>query len=201
MKTPCLEPQPPRWAEAILCWLLKPEDRESVSGELLEEYREKIVPKLGSAADRWYVRQVAFFVFRASWTWGAILGTAIVVRYLLDTLVPPADYLMRARILTYTVMTACAVPGFHMAWRARSLPAGMLISVSAAAIGAFLSVMGTVVMLSIWHDPATLDAWRRSGGLDEALIDVPLKLVAIGATLGLASAVCGRSLAWAFKAR
>ena len=165
-------------------------DRASVSGDLVEEYREAIVPALGSAADRWYVRQVASFVFRASWTWGAILGAALVIRYLLDTLVPPADYLMRARILTYTVMTACALPGFHTAWRARSLPAGILISVSAATIGAFLSIIGTAVMLIIWHDAATLDAWRRSGGFDEALIDVMLKLLAIGATLGFASAVC-----------
>jgi hypothetical protein len=61
--------------------------------------------------------------------------------------------------------------------------------------------MGTVVMVAIWHDPATLDAWRRSGGLDEALIDVPLKLVAIGATLGFAGAVCGKGLAVAFRSR
>jgi hypothetical protein len=77
----------------------------------------------------------------------------------------------------------------------------MLISISVATIGALLSTMGTGVMLTIWHDPATLDAWRRSGGLDEALIDVPLKLVAIGATLGFAGALCGRSLAVTFRSR
>jgi len=32
--------QPPRWAEATLRLLLKPEDRDSVSGDLLEEYRD-----------------------------------------------------------------------------------------------------------------------------------------------------------------
>jgi hypothetical protein len=201
MKSAHSDARPPRWAEAILRLLLKPEDRESVSGDLLEEYRVTIVPALGSAADRWYVRQVALFLFRASWTWGAILGAALVIRYLFDTLVPPADYLMRAQILTYTVMAACALPGFSAAWRARSMPAGMLISISAATIGALLSIIGTAVMLTIWHDPATLDAWRRSGRLDEALIDVPLKLVAIGATLGFAGALCGRSLAVAFRSR
>jgi hypothetical protein len=77
----------------------------------------------------------------------------------------------------------------------------MLISISAATIGAVLSIMGTAVMLTIWHDPATLDAWRRSGGLDEALIEVPLKLVAIGATLGFAGALCGRTLAVASSSR
>jgi hypothetical protein len=188
MKTAHSDARPPRWAEAILRLLLKPED-------------ENIVPALGSAADRWYVRQVASFLFRASWRWGAFLGAALIIRYLFDTLVPPADYLMRARILTYTVMAACALPGFYWAWRARSMPAGMLISISAATIGALLSIVGTGVMLTIWHDPVTLDAWRRSGGLDEALIDVPLKLVAIGATLGFAGALCGRSLSVALRTR
>jgi hypothetical protein len=196
-----LDARPPRWAEAVLRVLLAPDDRESVSGDLLEEYRETIVPARGPAADRWYVRQVASFLLRASWPWGAILGAALVIRYLFDTLVPPADYLMRARISTCIVFAGCALPGFYAARRTRSIPAGLLSSVSAATIGALLSIMGTGVMLTIWHDPATLNSWRRSGGLDEALIDVPLKLVAIGATLGFAGALCGKSLSAAFTSR
>jgi hypothetical protein len=50
---------PPRWAESLLRMLLAPEDRDSVSGDLLEEYRESIVPALRGKADGWYVRQVA----------------------------------------------------------------------------------------------------------------------------------------------
>jgi hypothetical protein len=201
MKSAHPDALPPRWAEAILRLLLKPEDRESVSGDLLEEYREVIVPTRGSAAGRWYVWQVASFLVRASWTWGAILGAAFVIRYLFDTRVPPAVFVIRARILTYTVLAACVLPGFYTAWRVRSIPAGVIISISAATIGALLSIMGTALMVTIWHDPATLNAWRRSGGLDEALIDIPLRLVAIGATLGFAGALCGRSLAGAFRSR
>ena len=33
---------PPRWAESLLRMLLSPEDRDSVSGDLLEEYRESM---------------------------------------------------------------------------------------------------------------------------------------------------------------
>jgi hypothetical protein len=201
MKTAHSNARPPRWAEAILRLLLKPEDRDSVSGDLLEEYRETIVPTLGSAADRWYVRQVASFLLRASWVWGAMLGAALVIRYLFDTLVPPRDYFLRATILTYTIMAACLLSGFSTAWRGRSLRAGILISLSAATIGALISIVGSGVMLAIWHDAATLDAWRRSGGLDEALIDVPLKLVAIGATLGFGGAVFGKGMAVATRSR
>jgi hypothetical protein len=55
-----------------------------------------------------------------------------------------------------------------------------------------LSIAGTTVMLAIWHDPETLEAWRSSGGLEEAFIDVPLKLVAIGMVLGVAGALLGK---------
>jgi hypothetical protein len=201
MKTSHSNAQPPRWAEAILRLTLKPEDRDSVSGDLLEEYRETIVPALGSAADRWYVGQVASFLLRASWVWGAMLGGALVIRYLFDTLVPPADYFLRAAILTYIIMGACLFSGVSAAWRASSTTAGIVISLSAAIMGALISIVGTGVMLVIWHDAATLDAWRRSGGLDEAFIDVPLKLVAIGATLGFGGAVVGKCVAVATRCR
>jgi hypothetical protein len=191
--------RPPRWAEALLHVLLTPENRESVTGDLLEEYRETIVPTRGSAADRWYIRQVASFALRPSWIWGGILGAALVIRYMLDTRVPPTDYFLRATILTYTIMAASLLTGFSAAWRARSLRAGVLISFSAATIGALISIAGTGVMLAIWHDPSTLDAWQRSGGLDEAFVDVPLKLIAIGVTLGFAGAVFGKAAAAASR--
>jgi hypothetical protein len=58
-------------------------------------------------------------------------------------------------------------------------------------MGALLSIAGACVMLAIWHDSATVEEWRRSGGLDETFIDVPLKVVAfgiVGAVLGKAAA-------------
>jgi hypothetical protein len=181
--------------------LLKPEDRESVSGDLLEEYRETIVPALGPAADRWYVRQAASFLFHASRAWGAFVGAALVIRYLSDTFVPPTDFKMRAMILTYALFAACLLTGGNTAWRARSVRAGVLISIGAATIGALISIVGAGVMLAIWHDPATLDAWRRSGGLDEAFIDVPLKIVAIGAIFGSGGALAGKGMAAALRSR
>ena len=132
----------------------------SVSAALLEEYRDTIVSARGSAADLWYVRQVASFLWRASRAWGAILGGALIIRYLFDTLVPVTDYLVRARILTYTIMAGCVLAGFSTAWRARSVRAGMVASFTAATIGALVSIAGTAVMLAVWHDPATLRSGR-----------------------------------------
>jgi hypothetical protein len=172
--------------------LLEPKDRESVSGDLLEEYRETIVPARGPAADRWYVWQVGSFLLRASRGWGAVLGAALVIRYLFDTLAPPTDYRIRATVLTYSIIGGCMLAGFTAAWRTHSVRAGVLTSLTAAAIGALLSIVGTAVMLAVWHDRATLDAWRSSGGLDEAFIDVPLKLVALGVAIGAIGAVLGK---------
>jgi len=51
--------RPPRWAESLLIHMLKPRDRESIPGDLFEEYREDRVPALGRArANLWYCRQV-----------------------------------------------------------------------------------------------------------------------------------------------
>lgn len=194
MKATHSDARPPQWAEALLRLLLKPEHRESVSGDLLEEYRDTIFPALGSAADRWYFWQVGSFLLRASWAWGAIVGAALVIRYLFDTLVPVTDYKMRAATLTYTIMTVCLLAGFSAAWRTRSMRAGVMTSFTAAAIGALFSIVGAAVMLAIWHDPATLDEWRNSGGLSEAFIDVPLKVVAIGTALGAAGALVGKGV-------
>jgi hypothetical protein len=56
-------PDPPAWAESLLRRLLSARDRETISGDLLEEYREAIVPLRGAGrAGIWYVGQVMSFV-------------------------------------------------------------------------------------------------------------------------------------------
>ena len=63
---------PPGWAEALLRVFLKPRDSDSVSGDLLEEYRDSIHPLRGQRkADAWYVTQVLAFVSRRACVWSA----------------------------------------------------------------------------------------------------------------------------------
>ena len=136
---------------------------------------------------------------RSIWRWGAFLGIALVVRYLLDTLFPPTDYVLRSTVLSYAIIAACLGASFSAAWRTRTIRTGVLIAVGATVIGGLLSIVGTAVMLAIWHDPATLQAWRSSGGLDEAFIVVPLIMVAIGGVIGFAGAVLGKLGATLFR--
>jgi hypothetical protein len=57
------EVHPPAWAESVLRVLLAPRNRETVTGDLLEEYCEVVQPARGDVrAKLWYVRQVASFI-------------------------------------------------------------------------------------------------------------------------------------------
>jgi len=175
--------------------LLEPADRESVTGDLLEEYRESIVPARGRAADGWYVRQVGWFLWRASGTWGALIGATLIVGYLFDTLVPVTDYLQRSTIMSWTLMIVVARAAFWKTWRTGHLRSGLLIAMAAGAIGGAISSGGSAVLIAIWHDPATIREWQNSGGFDEAFIGVPILMLPISFVSGVAGALLGKSAA------
>jgi hypothetical protein len=55
--------RPPVWAEALLRALLAQRSRDAIAGDLLEEYRESVIPAVGKfRAQIWYVRQVISFL-------------------------------------------------------------------------------------------------------------------------------------------
>ena len=63
MSRPSTDARPPAWAESALRLLLPPRNRDSVSGDLLEEYRDVVLPSRGVLrAKLWYVRQLVSFV-------------------------------------------------------------------------------------------------------------------------------------------
>src|SRR5262245_365413 len=89
--------RPPRWAEAILRLALDRESRESVSGDLLEEYREAIHPRRGRlGADLWYLRQVAGFLWRVTWVWAVLFSVTFTARLACDVLIPTDDFHARS---------------------------------------------------------------------------------------------------------
>lgn len=187
-------PSPPRWAESLLLMLLEPADRESLSGDLLEEYRGSIAPARGRGADRWYIGQVAWFLWRASSMWGLAIGAVLIVRYLFDTLSPVTNYVDRSTTLSQTIVATFGAAAFWGTWRTDYIRTGVLVALAAAVIGGVLSSAGSAVLLGIWHDPATLRAWQNSGGLDEAFIGVPLLLIPISLVSGVAGAVAAKGL-------
>jgi hypothetical protein len=57
---PATPPNPPRWIDAVLCLVLARHNRDAVMGDLLEEYRQVILPARGRfPAALWYFRQIS----------------------------------------------------------------------------------------------------------------------------------------------
>lgn len=55
--------KPPAWAEALLRTLLANRNEDTIAGDLLEEYRESVVPAVGTFRARlWYLRQIMSFL-------------------------------------------------------------------------------------------------------------------------------------------
>jgi hypothetical protein len=89
-------PHPPEVAELILRALLPLDMRETVSGDLLEEYRESRVPAVGEfRADLWYWRQVGGMWLRAYWWLVVSVVLLLVVSDMFNTFRAPsgASYL------------------------------------------------------------------------------------------------------------
>ena len=182
---------PPAWADAILRLSLKRSDRESVSGDLLEEYRAAIVPSRGAvAADAWYVRQVAGFVWRATRRWALIFAAAFLARTAYDWLVPTTDFHARSLATTTIAVAMLASMGFWAAWRSGSLVAGTLLTVVMSQIAAVFSIAGASAMLAIWHDPDTMRAIAGSGGLAEVYV-LPWMGIVPAVIVGTAAGVVG----------
>lgn len=185
--------KPPEWCEFLLWLFLKPEDRDSVSGDLLEEYREMVrAGRDRAAADRWYLRQMAGFLWRSTWAWAALLSALWVGRGVLDALVPPASFYTRSQFSTWSAVAIFTIIGFRAAWRGRaftgSVPESLASSVAAVIstqiTANLMNFVGILVFLAIWHDPQTMAASARSGGLGEAfflpiVITFPASVLAI----------------------
>lgn len=182
---------PPGWAETLLRVVLEPGDFDSVSGDLLEEYRESIHPVRGQRrADLWYVTQVFGFVSRGARLWGALFGAAVIARNALDWFAPPLDFHARAAVSTYVGIGLLLATGFWAAWHSGSLVAGTVAGVATAAIGAVISIVGAAGLLAIWHDPQMMAAIRGSGSLGETFTLPPL-MVLPGVLLGTIGGIVG----------
>jgi hypothetical protein len=182
---------PPMWAESILRAVLKRTDFDSVSGDLLEEYRESVYPASGrDAADRWYLVQVFGFAMRSVGVWGGLFGTAFVARTALDWFVPTQDFSVRSSISTDVGVGLLLFTGFWFAWRSGSMASGTLTATLAAIIGALISIVGVAGMLAVFHDQQTLAAIDGSGGLGE-VFTLPIMMVIPALILGTLGGALG----------
>lgn len=192
------ENRPPDWAERVLRLFLKPDVFASVSGDLLEQYRDSVHPGRGTQrADRWYALQVLGFVLRETRLWAVLFAGAFVGRSALDWLRPTTDFYTRSEVSTALAIGILLVLGFWTSWRSGSFAAGAAAGLATALIAAVLSMGGAAVLLAIWHDPRTMAAIGGSGGLEEVFL-LPALLIlpglVVGGCGGLAGAAARRSV-------
>lgn len=127
------------WADVVLRLLLSRRNRDTVSGDLLEAYREDILPSRGPFRARlWYWRQVFGFVSPAML--GLAMGTALGVLNLIATARDPLDDDSVGGMLLFVipVLLAWSAAGFVAAWRTRRLAdgvkAGILVGLAMMAV-------------------------------------------------------------------
>lgn len=184
---------PPGWAESLLRLVLKENDRETVSGDLLEEYRETIVPRRGRrSSDLWYIRQTAGFVLRAVWPWALLFSGQFLARTAYDWAVPTHDYHVRAEFSTEFGVTTLLVTALWMSWRSGSVVAGTLMTAIASQLAAIVSVSGASLMLALWPDPAghLRQAIAESGGIEEVYL-LPFMMIVPALIIGTVGGAIG----------
>jgi hypothetical protein len=180
---------------------LGPQDFETVSGDLLEEYRQSVYPSRGRRrADWWFVAQVGGFVWRATWPWGAAFAALMVGRDALDWFVPPVSFYTRSVVTSYAAIGIFVGVGFWTTYRTRSLRSSVFAGIATGLIAKVFGITSVLVLLAIWHDPQTMAAIERSGGLGEVLFPFPTVVGLVFATgVALVGGLLGKTAALFFQ--
>lgn len=167
---------PPAVAEVILRGLLPLDVGETVSGDLLEEYRESRVPAVGAfRADLWYWRQVGGMWLRAYW-WLVVSAVLLhVVRDLFDTFRTPsgASHLDGLPTLVYVMLSRAGLVGLvglataYGSWRAGRWQGGLVAALGVSVIAWLLmAAWGSATFYAFAHvqqtNPYWLQAWQSS---------------------------------------
>lgn len=198
------------WADFVLRLLLSRRDRDAISGDLLETYREDILPSRGTLRARlWYCRQVLGFVTPAML--GLAMGTVLGVLNLIATARDPLADDEGAEMLVFAalVLLAWSATGFVAARRTRrvadGVKAGIVIGLAMMAVFHLAAIVRVNLFLDLIRDRGD---WQnllaRFGGSgfsslrayanDEYLRSTPL-VVGIGAAAGAVAGLLGGTAA------
>lgn len=134
------------------------------------------------------------FVWRSARWWALLFAMLFIARTMLDWLVPTADFHNRAALTTYAAFAILFAAGFLAVRRSGAFVAGPLVSTATAAIAAPINIVGSLVLVAIWHDPDTLAAIGGSGGLVEDLT-LPILVIVPAIAVGVIAGLVGVSLA------
>jgi hypothetical protein len=187
---------PPRWAEALFRALLTERDREPVSGDLLEQYRDSVQPTRGPrAVDRWYLRQVVGYAWQQHRLVAGLLLLACYLGTWTPLFVVPRDPFAYAPgvMLALLAATSLALPalvvfaaGFRVARQSGSIASSALAGLIPCALAslAFFPVVA-LAMMFIPAGGGVAAAWRSFVLLGTAVFSATLVGGMVGALGGL----------------
>lgn len=200
------EAKAPRWAEAVLQIVLPACDRESVLGDLLEEYREEVLATRGQVrAQLWYLRQV--LVLLDGIRFGLMVGLACGGWMLVDTAIEPLapDQPVAIGTVIGGVLVLLGLAGFLARQRGapltEAIKVGALAGVTAFAVFHCASLLRVNLFLdavrhrSDWHglllryDQSGFESLRVYANL--VYIAETLPVAAAGAVAGTVAGVLG----------
>lgn len=139
--------RPPGWMTAWLQTVVSARDQEVIAGDLIEEYREVVLPTKGLLrAHIWYAVQVVGFVRQAEWF---LLRSCGIWLILLVAAIPV--FVPGAVAIFLTGIPCC---GFFVARRSVLLWAGTFAAFLLAA-AMFATILSIVFALGLRHPPLT----------------------------------------------
>jgi hypothetical protein len=188
--------RPPRRAQWLIGVLVPRATRDSVLGDLLEEYTETQLPARGqAAADRWYMRQSLGFLWTAASPAGLWMAGNLTGRLMLDVVsidgATPGQLAARAWVTTLIAMAIFAACGFRLGRSTGRATGAVPMAVAATGIATVAGYLGAFLLMAIATATSTAEP-RVWGALNEGL-DIPAHVIAvIGVVLATAGATIGR---------
>lgn len=158
-KLPSSDPNPPLWLERLLLLVLKKRDRETISGDLLEEYREVILPARGSwRANLWYLTQTLSLVDNVKL--GVLLGLGLGTSNLISTAIAPLadDTPLRGGMIFGAVLIVWGLTGFSAQRRTGRFVESAKAGATVGAISIGLFHIAAILRLNLFLDSVS----RRS---------------------------------------
>jgi hypothetical protein len=134
--------------DAILRMTLRPADRESVPGDLLEEYRAARRPTYGALrADAWYVWQVTTILWQLIRPFALGLATLTILVAMLNGLAPWYGSPVPAPAISVVHALIYIAAGYHASRRTRLIASGILAAGSVSVIGFKAFIAAAVITM------------------------------------------------------
>jgi hypothetical protein len=141
-----------KWGDFILRLLVQRRDRDTISGDLFEEYHEHVLPTRGRlAAGFWYLRQILSFV--SPFSWGLLIGAVLGSFQLINTAAAPladddgGSMLVAVAVILSLWTLASMAAGVRARSFRHSILAGALAGLATLTVFDFTSILRVNIFL------------------------------------------------------